>query len=71
MNSLYLDETGRENPTVVLTAAAAVTAASPGLTAEFIHEPKGLSLPKFAAQKAFCSLPAMSVLRVGRPVIVP
>ena len=46
-------------------AAAAATAANPGLTAGFIQDPYGLSLLRLAAQKAFCSLPAMSMLKVG------
>jgi len=38
---------------------------NPGLTAGFIQDPYGLSLLRLAAQKAFCSLPAMSMLKVG------
>ena len=46
-------------------AAAAATAAKPGLTAGFIQDPYGLSRLRLAAQNAFCSRPAMSMLNVG------
>ncbi len=55
---------------VAAAAAAAATAANPGLTAGFIQDPYGLSRLKFAAQNAFWSLPAMSILRVGKPAAV-
>ena len=47
-------------------AAAAATAAKPGFTAGFIQDPYGLSRLRLAAQNAFCSRPAMSMLKVGK-----
>ena len=49
---------------------AAISDGYPCPGAEFIQDPNGLSRLKFAAQNAFWSLPAMSMLRVGKPAAV-
>ena len=59
---------------VFMAAIAAATAANPGLIAGFIHDPYRFanagSLLKFATQRAFWILLAMSTLTGGKPLAI-